>query len=351
MLRRLDTSPNRTAAWAPTAATSRSSHQYISDEIANCKAWPRSARHLLLGRGGVPAECGAVAADQYPARTDCRLEGFRLHKAAIAVHYLQMVLVIPWSARSWARGRCYLGWPGCECTRASIVSLFLVSAGSARGAAGAVVSSLAAIVGTLAAVRRAVELAPAEAMRPEPPADYRPRSSNARAGPVVPHTPADDLRNLERRPIKALFSVWALRMAVAVLILGGFMLDASATSWISNSGWPSDKTDSHAGRAGRAPRDSRIDTLAGRDAVPAVSLLCPCGFGSGIATSGPAFKGLPTTGCIGCLDDEERDVPLPDRGSVLSANAGAAARCVPGTRSPWKSWKENATCGTSAWHR
>ena len=36
------------------------------------------------------------------------------------------------------------------------------------------ISAAAATLGTLAAVRRAVHLPPAEAMRPEPPAVYRP---------------------------------------------------------------------------------------------------------------------------------------------------------------------------------
>ena len=53
------------------------------------------------------------------------------------------------------------------------------------------VSALAAILGVFSSVRRAARLPPAEAMRPEPPARYRPRSGRThRSGPgAVPHVP------------------------------------------------------------------------------------------------------------------------------------------------------------------
>ena len=89
------------------------------------------------------------------------------------------------------------------------------------------VSSLAALVGTLAAVRRAVSLAPAEAMRPEPPPNYRPTViERTGIGHVLPQSARMILRNLERRPVKALLSVLGIAMAVAVLIVGSFGLDA-----------------------------------------------------------------------------------------------------------------------------
>ena len=43
---------------------------------------------------------------------------------------------------------------------------------------------------------------------------------------LIPQTLRIILRNLERRPVKAALSVLGIAMSIAVLILGGFMLDA-----------------------------------------------------------------------------------------------------------------------------
>jgi putative ABC transport system permease protein len=85
----------------------------------------------------------------------------------------------------------------------------------------------AASLGAFSAVRRAVRIPPAEAMRPEPPARYR-RSrvetlALARqlgtAGRMV-------LRNVGRRPLRAAVSVVGIGFAVAVLMVGFVFVDA-----------------------------------------------------------------------------------------------------------------------------
>lgn len=86
---------------------------------------------------------------------------------------------------------------------------------------------VAAVAGTLGAVRRAVRLPPAEAMRPEAPARFRPlpfeRHGLAR---VVGPSGRMVLRNLLRRPVRALLSWLGIALAAAVLILGSFMRDS-----------------------------------------------------------------------------------------------------------------------------
>lgn len=78
----------------------------------------------------------------------------------------------------------------------------------------------AVVAGVLGSVRRAARLAPAEAIRPEPPARYRP-SFLERAGlsRIFSHSFRIALRNLERRPVQALFTVIGLALATALLIL------------------------------------------------------------------------------------------------------------------------------------
>jgi putative ABC transport system permease protein len=90
---------------------------------------------------------------------------------------------------------------------------------------GAVLISLgSASIGALAAVRRAVGLPPAEAMRPEPPAQFR-AGFIERMGfhRVVPTSVRIILRNLERRPTKAMFSIFGIALAVALLVVGFFL--------------------------------------------------------------------------------------------------------------------------------
>ncbi len=86
--------------------------------------------------------------------------------------------------------------------------------------AAGIVSALAAAVGVAGAVRRAVRLPPAEAMRPEPPADYRPalleRWGLAQTWSVSARMA---LRNLERKPWQAILTSMALSLATAILII------------------------------------------------------------------------------------------------------------------------------------
>ena len=78
----------------------------------------------------------------------------------------------------------------------------------------------AVTLGVLGAVRKAAKLPPAEAMRPEPPANFRPafieRTGVAR---LLTHSFRIAVRNLERRPLQAVFTVTGLALATALLIL------------------------------------------------------------------------------------------------------------------------------------
>jgi putative ABC transport system permease protein len=85
----------------------------------------------------------------------------------------------------------------------------------------------AAVVGALAAVRQAVRLAPAEAMRSEPPARYR-LGWTAKIGLDRICSPAVRMifRSLERRPVKSFMTSFGMSLAVSMLIVGFYFLDA-----------------------------------------------------------------------------------------------------------------------------
>jgi len=82
------------------------------------------------------------------------------------------------------------------------------------------VGLVAVIAGVFSAVRRAAQLPPAEAMRPEPPASYRPAFIE-RVGlkRFFSHSFRIAVRNLERRPVQAAFTIAGLALATGLLIL------------------------------------------------------------------------------------------------------------------------------------
>lgn len=89
------------------------------------------------------------------------------------------------------------------------------------------VSLAGAFSGALGAVRKAVRLPPAEAMRPEPPARFKPGIfERLGIGRLLPSSGRMILRNLERKPLQALFSSLGVAFSVAILVVGLFMFDS-----------------------------------------------------------------------------------------------------------------------------
>jgi putative ABC transport system permease protein len=81
----------------------------------------------------------------------------------------------------------------------------------------------AALVGVVRAVRRAVSVPPAEAMRPSPPAAYRPTVIERLGLKNLFDQPTRMIaRNLERRPFKALLTVVGIAFSCAIMIVGSF---------------------------------------------------------------------------------------------------------------------------------
>lgn len=81
----------------------------------------------------------------------------------------------------------------------------------------------AGLAGTLAAVRRAARLPPAEAMQPEPPPRYRPTLVERFGLQRFLSQPTRMiLRHIERRPLKSLLSILGIGLACGILMVGRF---------------------------------------------------------------------------------------------------------------------------------
>jgi putative ABC transport system permease protein len=91
-------------------------------------------------------------------------------------------------------------------------------------ASAVLVAGGAAMAGAFGAIALAVRLPPAEAMRPEPPARYRPTFlERIGLGRLVPNVARMVLRQLERHPVKTSFSLLAISMSVSIVVVGNFM--------------------------------------------------------------------------------------------------------------------------------
>jgi putative ABC transport system permease protein len=95
--------------------------------------------------------------------------------------------------------------------------------------AAGLVSAAAATLGVAGAVRRAVRLPPAEAMRPEPPATYR-RAILERLGIDRWFTQSlrMALRNLERKPFHSMLTCGALALATGIMVIPNAFRDGIA---------------------------------------------------------------------------------------------------------------------------
>lgn len=102
---------------------------------------------------------------------------------------------------------------------------FQLSGSLVASALGA--STVAAVLGALGAVRNAVKLPPAEAMRPPAPARYRRGLlERLRLGALFGPSGMMVLREIQRRPLRTLLSSLGIAGAVALIILGRFGWDS-----------------------------------------------------------------------------------------------------------------------------
>jgi putative ABC transport system permease protein len=147
----------------------------------------------------------------------------------VARHYLELVILI-------VIGGSLLGlpvgvWIGGKMTALYTKYFHFVALEyqlSPRVLVVGVVSSLfAAVAGALSVVLAVMRLPPAEAMRPEPPGKYRRGLSGRLAvGRWLGHSAVLVLRELERKPIRALLSALGVAFGVGLLVLGRFGTDS-----------------------------------------------------------------------------------------------------------------------------
>ena len=196
----------------------------------------------------------------------------------------------------------------------------------------ALVSTAAAFLGVAGAVRQAVRLPPAEAMRPEPPAEFRP-SAFERLGLARFLSPSlrMALRNLERRPWQAFFTALGLTLAAGIPIVPGALRDG--TNHLLDFQWDlaqrQDVTVTLIEAGGAAAFTSllRLPGVLAAEPFRAV----PVRLVNGHRHYRTAINGVPPhTRLNRALDRFGRPLPLPPDGLLVSAKLAEILGAKPG---------------------
>ncbi len=198
------------------------SHVRLSDEIRTLRTLATGFPIVFLSVAAfmTNAVLSRLLALQREQIAILKAFGFTNHQ--IALHYLKFALVM-------VAGGTLLGGVGGVFLGHRLVQMYnwffrfphlAFRLDRSALALALLVSIGAAIAGVFSAVRRAVQLPPAEAMRPEPPVSYRPALvERTGIAHFLSHTFRIAIRNLERKPLQAFFTVTGLALATGILIV------------------------------------------------------------------------------------------------------------------------------------
>ena len=209
--------------------TEQLSHQYVTDELKQLKTMATLAPAIFLSVAAFLLNIVISRTISQQREQIAALKAFGYTNYEVGFHFLNMVLVI--SLTGTAVGTLFGFWMAKNLTEMYQefykFPLLAFQVNEAAVMWALLLTTFAAVLGTWLAVRKAIHLPPAEAMRPEPPPSYRPTIVE-RFVPtaLLPAELRMIIRNIERKPFKSAVSVLGIAVAVAVLILGSFSLDS-----------------------------------------------------------------------------------------------------------------------------
>lgn len=253
------------------------------------------------------------------------LKAFGYSRSEIGIHYSKFLMVVlclgiligtvagVWLARDLAALYVrYFRFP---------VFLFRLTPATVLIALG--LCALAAMLGAWNAVRRAVRLPPADAMKPEPPASFR-ATIIERLGVQRLFSPASRMvfRHIERQPVRSILTCLGVALATAVLVLGSFIEDSVnyVMDFQFNLAQRQDVTIGFVDPLSATAIHDVRHLPAVFDAQPFRSV--PARLRSGYRVRRIAILGLPDDRPLfRVVDVRERELDLPDQGLILSAKA------------------------------
>jgi putative ABC transport system permease protein len=204
------------------------SHRFVSDEIAQDRVSGLYVPAIFLGIAGFLIHTVLSRLVGTQREQIAVLKAFGYTDGAVGAHYLGFALaaVLSGAAAGSALGMLFARYLAGVYARFFRFPAMDFTASPGLIALAVAISAAAAGLGALGAVRRAVRIPPAEAMRPEPPPQFR-RGLLERAGLARLLSPPARmiLRNVARRRAKAALSALGIALAVAMLVLTRFFVD------------------------------------------------------------------------------------------------------------------------------
>lgn len=225
---RLDRLLDRYGGLAAYGREEQLSNKYVSDEIRQLRGMALVPPAIFLAVAAFLLNIVLSRLVHTQREQIATFKAFGYRRREVGLHYLKMVLVVV--VLGVGLGTAVGARLGLALTR-MYTDFFRFPVFRYRLDPGVVlwalaVTSGAAVLGVFHSVVRAVALQPAQAMRPEAPAEYHPTLAE-RAGlqRLLPPAARMVLRNLERRPLRAVLSSIGVSLAVGVLVLGSFTED------------------------------------------------------------------------------------------------------------------------------
>jgi putative ABC transport system permease protein len=212
------------------ARADQTSNRFVSDEIVQLQAHAKIIPTIFLGIGAFLLHIVLTRLIRTQRDQIAVLKAFGYSNGAIGWHFLKFVLAIVllgvligsgfglWLGKALVR--LYGQFYHFPVLRFSVSPAMMLSA--------IALSVGAALLGAFSAVQQAVAMPPAEAMRPEPPAQFR-RTLMERLGLQAILSPVGRiiLRNLERKPLQSVLSIVGIALAVALLVSGRYSQDVT----------------------------------------------------------------------------------------------------------------------------
>jgi putative ABC transport system permease protein len=202
---------------------------YLSNELVQLRTSGTIIPVVFLGVAAflLNVVLTRIVAVQRPQIAAVKALGYS--NGAIAAHYVKWSLVV--ALAGGLLGVAVGAWLGWAFTRMYTLffhfPLLLYSVNVQVVVGGIAIGLTAAVTGALGAVRRAVLLPPAEALRPEAPASFSESWAERLGAKRLLSQPARIiLRTLQRHPGRVALSIVGIALGASLLVVGNFSLDS-----------------------------------------------------------------------------------------------------------------------------
>jgi putative ABC transport system permease protein len=229
VITRLDAVLDRYGGFGAVGRKDQISHRFLTEEFRQLERFAGIFPAIFIGVAAFLLNVVISRTVSTQREQIAALKAIGYSNFAVGMHYTKLVLFIVligvasgiaagvWLGRGL--GGIYMDFYrfpyfDFELRPSVVIAAVLITAGSA-------------LLGTLRAVYQAALLPPAQAMRPEPPMSYR-KTTLEKIGlePILSQPTRIVLRNIERKPFKALLTVVGISFGCAVMVASGFFSDS-----------------------------------------------------------------------------------------------------------------------------